>query len=160
MDAIEALKACPLFHGFTDTGLSIFASVLLPRSIAQGELLFEEGAPGSSLEIIASGTVRLHTRSQKSEKSKKPQAREAIELGCLGPGGYLGEVSLVEPGVRACTATALEDVVVLELSSEAFTSLLGAKPQACAKLLLAVVAQLAHKLAEARDDLKGLAGKP
>ena len=48
----NTLKACPLFKGFTDTGIQIFASVAVARAFPKGTQLFSEGKTGESLLIV------------------------------------------------------------------------------------------------------------
>ena len=58
------LKACPIFKGFTDTGIAIFASIAVPRAFPKGTQLFAEGKKGESLLIVGEGTVRLSAKNQ------------------------------------------------------------------------------------------------
>ena len=39
---LETLKHCPLFRGFTETGLQIFAAIAAGRAYPQGSVLFAE----------------------------------------------------------------------------------------------------------------------
>jgi CRP-like cAMP-binding protein len=92
--------------------------------------------------VLGSGRVSLRA---------KGQGDEEIALGELGPSDYLGELCLVQTGRRMCTAVAVEDVSALELRHADFQKLLAQKPQACIKLLLAVLQELAVKLLENQD---------
>ena len=145
-----ALRACPLFKGFTDTGLSIIASIAQPRAFPRGAALFSENAPGDSLLILTEGTVRLSARSS---------AGEETTLGDVGPGEPLGELSLVQQGPRLCTATAGTDVLAVEIRHGDFQQLLAAKPQACIKLLMGIVAHVGQKLRDNREAWRSLVGK-
>ncbi len=145
-----ALKACPLFKGFTATGIGIFAGVAVPRAFPKGTPLFTEGKPGESLFIVAEGTVRL---------SAKGPTGEEVALGEVGAGEPLGELAIVQKGDRLCTATAYTDVSALEIRHEDFQKLLGKKPQACVKLLMGIVSFFGQKTRENRDMLKNLLAK-
>lgn len=151
MNAAAALKASPLFRGFTDTGLQIIAGISLERTFPQGVPLFVENAAADALLVLVSGRVKL---------ASKAKSGEEVPLGELGPGDYLGELSLIQPGQRLCTATALTPVSALEIRHADFQKLLGSKPQACLKLLMAVVSLFGEKVADNRDALKALLTKP
>lgn len=145
MSAVSVLKVCPLFKGFTDTGLGIIASAFKERSFAKDSVLFEEDAPARSMLILGSGRVALRTQAPSGEE---------IALGEMGPADYLGELCLVQTGRRMCTAVAVEPVSAWELGHGDFQELLAQKPQAGTKLLLAVFRQFAAKLSENRELLR------
>jgi CRP-like cAMP-binding protein len=144
------LKACPIFKGFTDTGIAIFAGIVVPRAFPKGTQLFVEGKKGESLFIIGEGTVRL---------SAKNQTNEEISLGDVTVGEPLGELALVQIGDRLCTATATSDVSALEIRHADFQKLLIQKPQACMKLLMGIVAFFGQKARDNREMLRMLVGK-
>ena len=144
------LKACPIFKGFTDTGIQIFAGVAVPRAFPKGTALFSEGKAGESLIIIGEGTVRL---------SAKSASGEDVPLGEVGAGEPLGELALVQKGERLCTAIAATDVSALEIRASDFQKLLASKPQACVKLLMGIVAHFGQKARDNRDMLRTLVGK-
>jgi CRP/FNR family cyclic AMP-dependent transcriptional regulator len=97
--------------------------------------------------IIADGRVRL--------SSKAPHGEE-VALGELGPGDYLGELSLIQQGQRMCTATASSAVNAVEIRHADFQKLLAQKPQACLKLLMGIVSLFGQKLVENRESFKAL----
>jgi CRP/FNR family cyclic AMP-dependent transcriptional regulator len=147
MSVTEALKACALFRGFTDTGLQIIAGIATERSFPSRVPLFVENMLGDTLTIIADGRVKL--------TSKAPNGEE-VSVGELGPGDYLGELSLIQQSQRMCTATAVSQVNAVEIRYADFQKLLAQKPQACLKLLMGIVSTFGQKVVENRDMLKTL----
>lgn len=147
MGPVAALKACPLFKGFTPAGLEILAQIANERKFASGVPLFAENAVGDSLLVLAQGRVKL---------TMKNKAGEQAALGELGPGEHLGELSLIRQGQRMCTATALTPVVAIEIRHADFQRLLGQKPQACVKLLMGIVSTFGQKVMDNRDNLRAL----
>src|SRR5439155_16789680 len=115
-DPAAALKASPLFTGFTDTGLSILAGITAFRSYPKGTPLFVENMVADAMLVIVEGKVAL---------SAKDKAGVEVALGELGPGDYLGELSLIALGQRMCTATAAGAVKVLEMRQADFQKTLG-----------------------------------
>ena len=150
MQVAEALKASPLFKGFTDTGIQIIGGIATTRSYPKGVPLFAENMLADALIIIAEGAVHL---------TSKNKAGEEVPVGDLGPGDYLGELSLIQQGQRLCTATATSPVTAVEIRHADFQKLLAAKPQACLKLLMSVVSLFGQKVIENKDALKSLLTK-
>lgn len=146
MQAVDALRACPLLQGFTDTGLGILAGICTARSYPQGTPLFAENMVSDSLLVIADGKVALTSKSERGE----------LPMGELGPGDWLGELSLIQTGQRACTATATSAVSAFEIRQADFQKLMATKPQACMKLLMAICTQFGQKVLANKDALKSL----
>lgn len=150
MDLSKALKLCALFRGFTDTGLQIIAGACTTKAVPAGAVVFAENMVADSLLIVLSGRVKLTTKGNRGEE---------ILLGELTGNDYLGELSLITPGQRMCSATAITPVVAIELRHADFQKLLATKPQACIKLLMSIVTQFGQKVVDGRDLLKQLVAK-
>lgn len=150
-EVVAALKASPLFRGFTDTGLTIIASVCAQRAYPAGTPLFVENMVSDALLVIVDGRVALSAVGPRGE---------AVSLGEVGHGDWLGELSLITPGQRLCTATALTPVWAYELRHVDFQRLLSQKPQACIKLLMSICTALGQKVIDNKDALKALLAKP
>lgn len=146
MQPVEALRACPLLQGFTDTGLGILAGICTSRTYPQGTPLFAENMVSDSLLVIADGKVALSMRSDKGE----------LPMGELGQGDWLGELSLIQTGQRACTATATSAVTAFEIRQADFQKLMASKPQACIKLLMAICTHFGQKVLANKEALKTL----
>ena len=147
MTVQDVLQRCALFKDFTETGLKIFAGLALEKTVAAGTPLFVENMVGESLFILNSGTVRITQRDGKGER----------ELGLLGPGEHLGQLSLLAHSTRLVSAVAATDCEVVELTQRDFVKLQPVKPQACLKLALAIAADLAARVGETREHLRDLA---
>jgi len=90
--------------------------------------------------------VRITQRVEGAEK----------ELAVVGPGEHLGALALLGKTVRLVSAVAATPCEVLELANRDFLRLQPEKPQACLKLALAIAADLAARVTEARDILQRL----
>jgi CRP-like cAMP-binding protein len=143
IDPIEALRRAPLFRGFTPVGLNILAAAMVRRSVGRDTYVFRSGEPASALSIVARGTVQLLPR------------EGGASLGELGPGEALGGFSLLgSAGEHLVSALAANDVELLELTIPAFRKLQQDKPQAGLKLVLALGADLAERLQDAKVPLR------
>lgn len=149
MDAAQALRASPLFQSFTDTGIAIVAGICGSRSYPAGTPLFAENMVADSMLIIAEGRVALSTGSDKGE----------LPLGELGPGDWLGELSLITTGQRLCTARATTGVTAFEIRQADFQRLTASKPQACMKLLMAICTTFGQKVQTNREALRTLVAR-
>jgi len=89
------------------------------RRYASGERLFLEREPGDAVLVLQSGRVKL--------SSITDGGREAL-LGIRDPGELIGEMSAIDEVPRSATATAMEPVEVLALSSQAFIAYLERTP--------------------------------
>lgn len=137
------LEASPLFAGFTPTGLSIFAQIARLRDVPRGLSLYRAGAAGDALCIVHAGTLEVVAGSGPGE----------VVVDTLGPGAHFGELALVRRGQRLLTVRAQSAAQVVELRHQDFQALLAQKPQACLKLLLAILAQVDARLREASHEL-------
>jgi CRP-like cAMP-binding protein len=146
----EAIERCALFKGFTEVGIRLFAAIAQEKAFPAGTALFAESTVGESLFIIKSGTVRVTSRADGTER----------DLAVLGPGEHLGELGLLAKTVRLVSAVAATQCEVVELQNRDFVRLQPEKPQACLKLAVAIAADLAAKLAENRDVMQRLAAPP
>lgn len=150
MAVADVLRACPLFKGFTDTGIAILAGIAVERSFPAGSPLFVENMVADTLIIIDEGEVSLSARGPGGED---------VPLGELGPGDSLGALSLISQGQRMCSATARTDVSAVELRHNEFQKLLAQKPQACLKLLMNVVADFGQRVQENKESMRALLGR-
>jgi len=142
MDEVaEALRGSPLFAGFTDVGLKILGAVTKDRPVADGLPVYLEGDPGDGLFVVRSGEVSICLRDGDAE----------VEIGRLSTGESFGELALLSSGPRMTSVYAVGQVALLQIPRKDFARLQRKKPQACLKLLLAVVAKLGKDLGESRD---------
>jgi len=147
MTALEVLKQAPLFRSFGPNGLSHFAEIARARRLPPGAQLFVEDAEGDSLFLVGAGTVRL---TQHSEGA-------AREIGTVGAGGHLGDLGLLARTVRLVSAVAATECEVVEIARRDFFKLAQRKPVTCLKLAAVIAGELARRVGENRQALRGLA---
>jgi len=100
-----------------------------------GEVLCEEGTSGHEFFLIVNGTAAVRRKGRK--------------VATLGPGGYFGELALLDRGPRSATVVAETDMELLVLEQRHFLGLLDTLPSLGRKLLGAMATRLreADKLA-------------
>jgi CRP-like cAMP-binding protein len=82
--------------------------VLDRRFVPAGQLVVEEGCLGNRAFLIESGKVEIFMRDRSGEPVKIAEA---------GPGAIVGEMALLDDGVRTASIRAIEQTVLVALSA-------------------------------------------
>ena len=147
----EALQACRLFAGLDDAGIALCASALRVRKFRRGEVIFHEGDPGDSLSIVTKGSVKILV-------TPEDGAEPAI-LTTIVPGGFFGELALLDGSPRSATAVAVGAVETFILRRDAFDRLVDDQPAIRHALLGALAKEIRRLTAQIQDlhflDLPG-----
>ncbi|WP_019832341.1 mechanosensitive ion channel family protein [Sphingomonas sp. PR090111-T3T-6A] len=109
------LQNLALFESLATDQVAQIAKDLLPHRFDPGAVLFEQGSVGASLYIIRSGIFEI------SQTNASGMLRR---YGRIGPGEYLGEISMMSGDPRPVRVTALTSGEVLELPRKALESLI------------------------------------
>lgn len=136
--AVDSLRRCALFAHVPEDALGSIAGQMRRRRFRRNEVIFHQGDIGDSLQVVASGGVKIVLPSAEGE--------EAI-IASLKPGDFFGELALLDSSPRSTTATALEPTETLALPREQFLHLLDEDPY--------LVRALLHALAEELRRLTG-----
>ncbi len=100
-----------------------------------GFVIFREGDLGDTMYIIQKGHVRISLRIAGRER----------EVAVLEKGDFFGEIALLDTSpARSATATAVDDVEALELTSADLDQLLRRKPDIAIRMMM----KLAERLRE------------
>lgn len=132
--AFGALRQCRLFVGLDDGSLGIVAAALRPRRFRRGETIFHAGDPGDALFVVASGQVKITI--------PPDDGSEPAILTTIGPGGFFGELALLDGARRSATAVALDAVTTEVLRRDAFDRLVDEQPPLRRALLAALAGEV------------------
>lgn len=132
-EIIEQIRKISLFGKLSEDALQMIAEKAAYRKLGRDEVLMKKGAPGNSLFLIHNGWVKIVTEDSKGGE---------LILNKCGPGEAIGEMSLIDGGLRSASAVALEDVDVLELDQRAFQDILEKRPD----VSLAVMQKYSERL--------------
>jgi selenocysteine lyase/cysteine desulfurase len=135
--ALGLLRGCRYLGGLDEA--------LARRLLGQGRLwelprhatLFEEGALARSCLFLLEGAVEISVRA----------GPRRHQMALLGPGRSLGDLALLDGGVRTTTVTARERCLVLEIDRADFLAWRDAGDP----LAVALLGALARKLTDLRD---------
>jgi CRP-like cAMP-binding protein len=111
----------PLFSELDPESFLEVVARLRYQRVAKGHRLLQEGQPGDTLLVIASGHVVVEKGGNKVAK--------------LGSGTVLGEMALITGAPRSATAIADEEVEIFELSRSDVEQMAKAKPQIAEELI-------------------------
>jgi CRP/FNR family cyclic AMP-dependent transcriptional regulator len=123
-DKVALLRAVPLFTELDERSLQAIAMLAHERHVSAGEVLMREGEPGEEFVVIVDGTVHV--------------AQHGQAVRSLMPGGFLGEVALIEHAPRTATATCVTDCDLVVLRRFEFDRLLATFPEVRTKILAAL----------------------
>jgi CRP/FNR family cyclic AMP-dependent transcriptional regulator len=142
--ARDALTACRLFSGLDERAMELVANALRVRRFHRGEVIFHAGDPGDSLFIVAGGSVKITVTPE--------DGTEPAILTTIGPGGFFGELALLDGAPRSATAAAVDGVETLVLRRDGFDRLVDTEV-ALRRALLAALAREIRRLTAQVEDL-------
>lgn len=125
----ELLKGVALFQFLDEHERADLAGQLEVVRFKAGEQLFQIGEPGEALFVIRTGAVEAYFKNDTGER---------ITLEAVMPGGFIGELSLLDSGPRSASAVATEDTEALRLNRANLEKFLSLRPQAAMDLLAAM----------------------
>jgi CRP/FNR family cyclic AMP-dependent transcriptional regulator len=138
------LEGIPLFAGLSGDEKGDLARRITLQTLPAREALFWIGDAGDEFFVVRSGQV-LITYPDGDGKE--------VTLAVLGPGDFLGEISLLDGGPRTATVRAAEtDATLLCLGREAFFSFINDYPSAA----IHVIKVLGKRQRETVDKLRGI----
>ena len=110
----------PLFEVLSDTEREAIVAEMEIESHDEGSVVINEGDPGTSMYLIASGEVKVYTRGTGKSGS--------VYLARLGEGDFFGEVSVLTGKPRTATITASQRTELLRLDKEKLDGVLSKHP--------------------------------
>jgi CRP-like cAMP-binding protein len=142
-EAVDTLRAIPLFASVSDEDLEQVASHLIERRFPRNTTIVEEGLAGDYMYVIREGRVKVTKLSE--------DGREKI-LEFLDAGAFFGEMALLDRAPRIASVKTLKPVRLLALSRTDFLNLLRKSPD----LALAVIQELCKRLRTVDDQASAL----
>jgi CRP/FNR family transcriptional regulator, cyclic AMP receptor protein len=111
VEKVLCLQRVDVFKYATTEMLGYISSIADEVTLPQGSVIFAEQEMSDSMYIVVAGRVRLE--------------KEGKEVVVVGSYQSVGTWALFDTAPRIMTATAIEDVVLLKISSEAFYEFLA-----------------------------------
>ena len=127
-EAMGLLARAPLFRDLPKAQLRKVADVSGVRHARAGEQLVKEGVAGNVFFVIVDGQVKVI------------KGRRTLQR--LGPGDFVGEMSILTGALRSASVVAETPVECLTLSSTDLRALLRREPSIALKMLECVAERL------------------
>ena len=108
------LPRIPLFSDLDAESFRVVLDRLVPRSLSMGEVVFQQGDPGDSIFIVASGAVRV--------------SRGDLLLAELSDGEFFGEAAFFSREPRNANVTAVAPTELLEIRRQDLEALMARHP--------------------------------
>ena len=110
MEVILALKRIPLFKQVPGEGLKRLTDFIQEKRVPSGELVFAEQELGDEMYLLHEGRVRIEQQLDD----------EPVLLKIVEPGGYFGELAIIDDQPRHASARAEQDSTLLVLHKNDF----------------------------------------
>jgi len=131
LDRKEFLR--PILFGLEEEDLNELAQAAVVRSFPSGATICEEKAQGNTMYVIVEGRV---------EVIKQLDGESEHHLHYIEPGGFFGEMAILQEGPRTATVRAARPTTVLEIGQAPFLSVLGRSPSLSIRMLVGMTDRL------------------
>ena len=125
-DISEMIAKSSLFSNLTPDGIYRLAELAQIKTFKKGELIIEEGKPGTGCYIITSGKVEVI----KGINNNTPKI-----IAVLSAGEIIGEMSVIDGLPYSATVRTLEDTECVMIEQWDFKAQLQAYPEIALQLL-------------------------
>lgn len=110
----------PFFEVLSAEERQAVAERMVLEEYSEGSLVLSEGDQGTSMYVIASGSVNVYTAGRDGKQ---------VLLARLGTGDFFGEVSVLSGKPRTATITATEPTTLLRLDREQLADVIREHPR-------------------------------
>ncbi|MEX1008560.1 MAG: cyclic nucleotide-binding domain-containing protein [Acidimicrobiia bacterium] len=125
---VSHLAAVPLFSALSNKELQLVAKQAEPVRVPAGKAVVTEGAAGADFFVILGGQARVERHGKKVAE--------------LGPGGFFGDLALLDRAPRNASVIAETEMELAKLGQRAFDELLDTVPGFARKLLAGLARRL------------------
>jgi CRP/FNR family transcriptional regulator, cyclic AMP receptor protein len=134
-----ALDQTELFAGVRAEVLERIAAKMAGGAYRAGVVVAREGTPGDCLYVIGQGLVEIVMRLGSPEERR---------IATLGPGGFFGEMSLIENRVRGASVRTIEPSIIYSLRPADLNDVALDEPHQCRMILINIARGLSRRLRE------------
>lgn len=134
---VNDLRGIGLFGALSDDVLSQFARTLTVRVIEPGVTLFREGDDGREMFVVLQGELEVLKRSHRGT-----DARVAL----LGPGDWVGDMSIVDIQPRSASVRSLAPTRLLRISAADLDAIYRSDLKSYSIVILNIARELSRRL--------------
>ncbi len=130
---LSRLQQLKLFAGLAEAARGKLSASARPVRFAQNEMLFRRGEAAEGMIMVIDGLVRIHLSDAKGRE---------VTLALVGPGEPIGEIALIDGGLRSADATALSPVSAVLLRHADVAGMIEADAAMASALLRTMTARV------------------
>ncbi|HOB08569.1 MAG: Crp/Fnr family transcriptional regulator [Limnochordia bacterium] len=134
----DCIRTVPIFSHITHEEMLEIARIIEARTYRKGEMVYLAGDPGGKLYVLHTGKVKI-TRIN-------PSGKEQV-IRILGPGEFMGELSLFRSSPQTDNAEALEESTMCVMDGAKLKELMLKNPS----ISLKVMEELSQRLQKAEN---------
>jgi len=140
------MKNHAIFKSLTKEEYDKLIKIFTEKKIPKNTVLIKEGDSGDSAFLLIEGKVSI---------VKETIYGEDYVVTIIEAGGdeFFGEINLIDKGKRTSTITAIEDSVILEVTSDTLKNFMDNNPTIGYKILWYMTHSLARHLRKADSDV-------
>jgi CRP-like cAMP-binding protein len=139
------LSLTEMFDNLTDTQLELVASICEPMTLKNQEIVFGENDGSDELYVIGRGAVEILVNP--GFVGTKEDSHEPVVIAELRQGQIIGEVALVDQGLRSATVRVSQDgTYLLRIPRNRLMLLCDTYPELGYKIMKNLAADLALKM--------------
>jgi diguanylate cyclase (GGDEF)-like protein len=131
------LEKVSIFCDCSGDEIEEIGHLLAKKTVAQDQILFQEGDQGREFFIVKSGCIRSTIRT--TDGSEKEIAR-------FNAGDFFGEMSIVDDAPRSATCTAAQPGVLYTMQGNDFYKLMEASPCAAIRIMYKMLGTTTQRL--------------
>lgn len=141
------LATTEIFDNFSEAQLTLVAALCTAATYNQGHVLISENEPSDDMYIIGRGGVEVLVNPGMVGDEAVHRSLEPVVLTELRQGQIVGEVAMVDQGVRSATIrVSRDDTLLLRLRRDQLMRLCETYPVLGYKLMKNLAAELATKI--------------
>lgn len=137
------IKSVPIFSNLTDEEMLEIAHITKAKTFEKGEMVYREGDKGGTLFVLHTGKVKI---SRLSANGKEQVIR------VVGPGEFMGELSLFSALPLTDNAQVIEDSTMCVIEGERLKELM----QKYGSIAIKVMDELSRRLEKAENLIESI----
>lgn len=138
----NCIESVPIFSNITEDEMLKIAAITTDRTYQKGEMVYLQGDKGGRLFVLHKGQIKI-TRLSAAGKE------QVIRV--LGPGSFMGELSLFSPAPLTENAEALETSTMCIIDGGKLKELMIGNPS----IALKIIEELSRRLESAEELIEG-----
>ncbi len=139
----DFLRRIPLFSDLSDAELDLILSSSQQMQYKKNNIIFYEGDPGDYLLVVLSGKIKVVLLGEHGQE---------LILAFLGPGSYVGEMSLLEGTPRSATIITMEACELVRVARDPIMDLIQHHHSLTMKILMT----LSKRVREMSEQLRSM----